>query len=650
MAKTFITSDGSTIQLGRELGRGGEGSVYELSPSSPFVAKIYHNSPDRKKQDKLVHMANTSSAKLLKYVAWPQAVIKEQKNGPVVGYLMPKVLKRAPIQMLYSPAHRRQDHPNTAWDFLVFIARNVAAAFEVLHSNSHILGDVNQGNIMVGADSTVILIDSDSFQINSGSAIHYCEVGVSHFTPPELQGISSFSGFHRTENHDNFGLALLIFHTLFGGRHPYSGVPLKSGVGDALETDIKEFRYAYARDAKLRGIAAPPKSIPLSILPENIEQMFHAAFTESGSNGHRPTAHQWVAALDQLRTKLKRCNASKMHLFAEHLTQCPWCVLEGQGVIYFLDLGTVLVSGANRFDIIRVWAAIETIPAPAPVHAPSIDHTSLSGRPLPASIATDSSGVVMRIIALVIGILLVAIAPALWIASLLIIWFGWNLGSSGENKELTSEITARKRAKDNAQSTVNQLLQQARATIGPEGFLTKKNSLAKLRDDYKALAEYERNEIASLQSTAQQRQKHQFLEKFFIDSAIIPGVGPGRKTTLRSFGIETAADVDKRSVMQVKGFGESLTSAMMDWKSSCERRFTFNPQLAVTAADKNTVRAKYLAKAMQLEKAIAAGSSELRAFSLAAATRSTTVLPQLHAAAKQLAQLEADLLLAQTKK
>ncbi|WP_435528360.1 hypothetical protein, partial [Escherichia coli] len=31
-------------------------------------------------------------------------------------------------------------------------------------------------------------------------------------------------------------------------RHPYSGVPLISDAGNALETDIAHFRYAYASD------------------------------------------------------------------------------------------------------------------------------------------------------------------------------------------------------------------------------------------------------------------------------------------------------------------------------------------------------------------------------------------------------------------
>ncbi len=52
----------------------------------------------------------------------------------------------------------------------------------------------------------------------------------------------------------------------------------------------------------------------------------------------------------------------------------------------------------------------------------------------------------------------------------------------------------------------------------------------------------------------------------FIDVASIPGVGPARKAALRCFGIETAADVTRRSVKQVKGFGDHLTRRLSTGK------------------------------------------------------------------------------------
>ena len=91
MATKLVTSSGTTLQLGRELGKGGEGSVYEVPSLSTQVAKLYHQPPDAKKQAELSFMAGAGDPQLLNYVAWPQETLHASRNGPVVGFLMPKV-------------------------------------------------------------------------------------------------------------------------------------------------------------------------------------------------------------------------------------------------------------------------------------------------------------------------------------------------------------------------------------------------------------------------------------------------------------------------------------------------------------------------------------------------------------------------------
>ena len=646
MTKIFVTGAGATIEIGRELGKGGEGAVYEILSNHHVVAKLYnaHHMPDAQKQDKLRFMATTADKELLSYAAWPQETLHKTRNGPAVGFLMPKVSGRAPIHMLYSPAHRRQDYPQAAWDFLLFAARNTAAAFAAIHHHGHVLADVNQGNVLVGADSKVVLIDTDSFQINANGKVHLCKVGVSHFTPPELQGVASFDRVPRTNNHDNFGLALLIFHLLFGGRHPYSGVPLRADAGEALEKDIQACRYAYALDAQQRGFKPPPKSIPITIVPDSIQAMFATAFTENGTKGGRPTAQQWVAALDGLRAQLKRCATTPMHVYPGHLGRCPWCALEDHGVIYFLDVRAgVVYTGIAGFVLARIWAAIEAVPPPPAIPIHNIASIAVTGAPLPRSLNQAGTITFLRIIIVGAALWLFAVIPHSWFFVLGGAWWAWAaVGDLGAD-ERKAERTKRQAARNAAQQAYDQIVARVRQEFRPEAFSKKKQELTRLRDEYQQLPEREKTEIADLNATAETRQRHQFLERHFLDTASISGVGPAKKAALRSFGIETAADVTWNKVIAVKGFGEVLTRVVVDWRKACERRFTFNTRLAVTETDKNTVRAQIATRKRVLEINLNAGAAELQRLRQEMINKANALSPLLQVASQKLAHAQADL-------
>lgn len=156
---------GRPIPLGRRLGSGGEGDVYEVPTNGhDLVAKIYHEPLKPDKQEKLRGMVQGGDDYLKTIAAWPTATLHLGRNGPIRGFLMPKVAGYEPIHNLYSPAHRKHLFPKADWAFLVNAARNVAAAFDTVHAHGHVIGDVNQGNVVVGGNSVVKLIDCDSFR------------------------------------------------------------------------------------------------------------------------------------------------------------------------------------------------------------------------------------------------------------------------------------------------------------------------------------------------------------------------------------------------------------------------------------------------------------------------------------------------------
>src|SRR5262249_4999770 len=146
------------------------------------------------------------------------------------------------------------------WAFLIRVASDCAAAFEIIHNRNILVGDVNQKNVLVSEDGSVSVIDCDSFQVQADGKLWPCEVGVYEFTPPELQARNRGS-LARTLDHDRWALAVLVFHLLFMGHHPYFGHPLDSGDAIAHEKAIREFQFAFSGSSSdLRQ--KPPRFCP----------------------------------------------------------------------------------------------------------------------------------------------------------------------------------------------------------------------------------------------------------------------------------------------------------------------------------------------------------------------------------------------------
>ena len=502
MQLSIVTSQGQPLLLGREVGAGGEGSVFALPRLPGRVAKLYHRRPAPAKQAKLRFMSAVADATLLRYAAWPQQTLHASPGGPVVGFLMQEIAGRDSIHAVYSPLDRRETRPKAAWDFLLHVARNAAAAFAALHARGHVVGDVNQGNLVVGDDSTVMLIDCDSFQVDAAGTLHLCEVGVSHFTPPELQAVTSFDDVVRNANHDNFGLALLIFHLLLGGRHPFSGVPLQAGVGDSLDADIRAFRYAYAADAARRGLAPPPGAIPTSLLPPTMQQMFRCAFTQRGAEGLRPTATQWTQALDDLRDHLVRCPATALHVYPDHLARCPWCALEQRGVVYFID-----GDGFRGIDLARAWAQVEAVRAPPPIAPVRAARQRLRPAPLPASVRPPGAVRRYRLLVVLMVIVLVALEPRGWPLALMAGVLAWQLAASLADEPRRRERARRHAAWLSAQHDYERLLAAIRQEAGPEGFAARRMQLARLRDECRRLRDEETQARADERGAGPQRPR-----------------------------------------------------------------------------------------------------------------------------------------------
>lgn len=641
----LFDGSGRKITLGSKIGTGGEGSVYDVVnfngrsiSSSNLVAKIYHSTISPEKQAKLQCMVSGQGDQLKKLAAWPLATVHTKNGGPVHGFLMPKATGAEAVHHLYSPAQRKQEHPEASWAFLVSVARNVAAAFVAIHSHGHVIGDVNPNLVFVSRDSTVKLIDSDSFQI-SGNGKHYlCEVGVPHFTPPELQETSSFHGVRRSPNHDNFGLALLLFHILLMGRHPFAGV--YSGSGDLpLEKSIAEFRYAYSRNAASKKMQPPPNSVTPSILPTNLATLFERAFTEAGAHSSgRPSARDWLPALESLRTHLRTCGQDSIHKFSASLSICPWCTQENQFNVCFF-ISAVPTGSQTAFNFNQVWVRITAVQPPKSVRPFSHTSFSVQPRPLPPELrSAKQASLVKKIIAVVLVLGSFAVAQPFIIFALII---GGFLFFSGEVD--SSERRARQAALNNAQEEFSKLNERWKNEAGDGKFKEKVKELALIKSSYEGLANQFAQEKQKLQQNLREDQLRKFLSKALIADHNIPRIGPTRQATLASFGIETAADLSWQSVIRIKGFGKTYTSKLVNWRKSIERRFRFDPSKGIDPADLAQIQKQYTQKQKQLQGAFLAGPEQLMSIKQVCQKQRQSLPALITAAAERVAQAKADM-------
>jgi DNA-binding helix-hairpin-helix protein with protein kinase domain len=370
-----VEANGMRVRLGTKLGQGGEGAIHELEGRPGVVAKIFHQPLPQQRAEKIRAMVALRTPALEKLTAWPIELLS-LPGGQPIGVKMPRVVGHRDIHQLYSPKSRRAAFPRADWRFLVRTAANVARAFATVHAEDAVIADVNHGGILVGADARVRLIDCDSFQVTAGGRCFPCDVGVPMFTPPELQD-RSLTGVVRSENHDGFGLAVMIFLILFMGRHPFAGRYLGEGEMP-IEQAIKEHRFAYGRDHDYAAMEQPPGTPPLDIVSPPVAELFERAFAMSAAHGGRPSAAEWIDALETLAGELVQCPIGIAHWHFAGLPGCPWCRVEAAtGVPLFST--AVSDATASLFDLPAFWQQLATIEHPGP--APDVTATANTPRP-----------------------------------------------------------------------------------------------------------------------------------------------------------------------------------------------------------------------------------------------------------------------------
>lgn len=587
-APKLVDSRGEEVRLGETIGKGGEGSVYAVETDDRLVAKLYHQRPlPTETFEKLQAMITRRTSALESISAWPRELLLDPRSRDALGILMPNVSKSKTLHELYGTANRRRNFPEARWHHMVLAARNVAAAFESMHAANIVVGDVNQGNLMVDQNMCVRFIDCDSFQIEANGHVFPCPVGTPHFTPPELQSLK-LRDVRRTEDHDRFGLAIMIFHLLFVGRHPFAG--RFNGPGElTIEKAIAEKRFAFSKNSKETLVSPPPASLLLTDLPPSVAELFEWAFRGRDGEEGRPTAHMWVEQLDALIKQRRVCSFDPAHVYYSMLRECPWCRIEDEGgpVFFVADGGASTVSKGRLEELDR---RIQKLQIPGFVDIPAnklpMPQVLKPTKPTEKTKASASD---------------VAATAMIAAASVCLLGIKWpialGLGAAGTvaaGGYLIFSKAGRARRKE-SDTLLTQLQQiQAQLAKGAQVVLGKHRQRKKQFDnsveDLKNAYEHYQAEEGQLQDVLVLQRGSQ-LNRYLASNLLqdnmrkIPGLNSSMLSMLQSFGVESALDVDTLKLMGIPMLGPGLTLDLMTWREQVANGFKFKPEHGVSFED-----------------------------------------------------------------
>ena len=564
--KAVRSRDGTKIVLGNIVGRGGEGEVFGVAGSEDLVVKLYKQDARRGRARKVEAMADLRTEGLEEFVAWPRfAVYSDKRARDFVGFAMRRVPPSShPIHELYGTSSRLTRFPGRDWRFLLRAAENFATGIAAVHAAGHVVGDINHSNTLVDGQAIVSFIDADSFQVATKGEVFPCQVGVPDFTAPELQGVN-LSGIQRSPQHDLFGLGVMVFQLLFLGRHPFSGV---FDVGDVpLGDAIRQRLFAYS--SRVHGVAPPPGTLNPATAGQDLASLFETCFTTSDTTAlPRPLAGRWVDTLKSLQGELVRCGKTATHYHPRHESACPWCEFARRGIEYFPATQPrpkkakrdrhFQASTLDDKTVQRLWSSITSV-RPRPGFDPALTQVSVEVSDLPAAPRTGAGqladlGQAGLVLLAPIGVLLMC-AGALWMGLVLgAVIGGVIVAAEAVDAAMLRRPSVRMR-REAATAAHARVVAAAARVDSPQRDLCAKleqheqswtvalAGLERARKEALGLAAWESRELLTAQERLSAGQRDQFMRAQRLRDGDVSGIGWSLVTTLRSFGIETAADV-----------------------------------------------------------------------------------------------------------
>lgn len=300
------------VEVDKELGYGGEATVYTMKGKPDVLCKIFHpNKITPTIQNKVKAMINSKVFKTLQKnqnYSLPLIEVFDEKNK-WIGYAKRKaegvnlaLLANLVFIKKFFPKIQKVDVIATLIKFLKDIKR--------LHDNDILIGDYNLSNFLANSKTyDISFIDTDSWQFSYRQKNFRCTVGTADMTPPEQQ-YKDFNSFNRTIQSELFSIAVLLFKVLMLGRHPYDCIG-----GDTVVKNIEKGYFYY--DLKTKPNSKIPKGPWFDLwqeLDEEIKMLFIKTFGYKGEKNQRATIEEWIEALSNYKFKLEGGKRKRLNL------------------------------------------------------------------------------------------------------------------------------------------------------------------------------------------------------------------------------------------------------------------------------------------------------------------------------------------------
>jgi len=345
--KSVVDTNGTKYVLGKPLGTGGQGTVFEVE-GGKFAVKLLTKTSGteiRRVERHFLHLKQLPLDGIP--IAKPISVLRQ----PYAGYVMPLLQNMEPIAKLVLPPRGSDSigewYRNTgSLKKRLRCLASTGDAIAALHANGLCYGDVSPANIFIPTTATnddAWLIDSDNLHYESNTTTQQ------FYTPgygaPEL---ASRTGTTSSLS-DAYSVGVLAFRALVQC-HPLIGDMVHDGEPELEERAYRgEFPWIDHQSDPInqssRGIPRP------TALSKGLIALAARTF-ESGllDKVKRPSAREWAEGLWRAAAHSLVCSGCRGSYY-RNSDCCPWCGMARAAFVYVRVRTRLAKSGKFLEDL-----------------------------------------------------------------------------------------------------------------------------------------------------------------------------------------------------------------------------------------------------------------------------------------------------------